>query len=31
MDEDETADWRKALADLEATAATFRPTMNLIG
>ncbi|WP_406314284.1 hypothetical protein OHA77_38885 [Streptosporangium sp. NBC_01639] len=30
MDEDETADWRRTLADLEA-AATFRRTVNLIG
>lgn len=30
MDEDEAADWRKVLADLEATAATFRRTVNLI-
>ncbi|GAA3845049.1 hypothetical protein GCM10022226_80230 [Sphaerisporangium flaviroseum] len=30
MDEDETADWRKVLADLEAAAATFRRTINLI-
>ena len=27
----ETADWRKTLADLEAAAATFRRTVNLIG
>ncbi|MEV0391355.1 hypothetical protein [Nonomuraea sp. NPDC050643] len=31
MDEDETADWRKVLADLEAAAATFRRAVNLIG
>lgn len=31
MDEDETADWRRTLADLEAAAATFRRTVNLIG
>jgi hypothetical protein len=30
MDEDETADWRRTLADLKA-AATFRRTVNLIG
>jgi hypothetical protein len=31
MDEDETANWRKTLADLEAAATTFRRTVNLIG
>ncbi|TDC99051.1 hypothetical protein E1292_33240 [Nonomuraea deserti] len=31
MDEDETADWRKVLTDLEAAAATFRRAVNLIG
>jgi hypothetical protein len=31
MDDDETAGWRKTLADLEATAATFRRTINRIG
>ncbi|GAB2495111.1 hypothetical protein [Streptosporangium sandarakinum] len=31
MDEDETADWRRVLTDLEAAAATFRRTVNLIG
>ncbi|MEU4409176.1 hypothetical protein AB0F88_32095 [Streptosporangium sp. NPDC023963] len=31
MDKDEAADWRKVLADLEAAAATFRRTVNLIG
>ncbi len=30
MDEDETADWRKVHADLEAAAAIFRRTVNLI-
>jgi hypothetical protein len=30
MDDDETTEWRKTLADLEA-AATFRRTVNLIG
>jgi hypothetical protein len=30
MDEDEAADWRKVVADLEA-AATFRRTVKLIG
>lgn len=30
MDETETADWRQALTDLEAAAATFRRTVNLI-
>ncbi|MGI5201299.1 hypothetical protein ACQEU6_06840 [Spirillospora sp. CA-108201] len=29
-DQHETADWRKTLADLEAAAATFRRTVNLI-
>jgi hypothetical protein len=31
MDDDETADWRKILADIESAAATFRRTVNLIG
>ncbi|MEV6867447.1 hypothetical protein AB0M44_41460 [Streptosporangium subroseum] len=31
MDQDETANWRKALAGLEAAVATFRRTVNLIG
>lgn len=31
MDEEGAADWRKVLADLEAAAATFRRTTNLIG
>jgi hypothetical protein len=30
MDEDETTDWRKTIKDLEAAAATFRRTVNLI-
>lgn len=30
MDEDETADWRKTLADLKTAAATFRRTVDLI-
>ncbi|MBB5136971.1 hypothetical protein HNP84_006723 [Thermocatellispora tengchongensis] len=30
MDEEEAVGWRKALADLEAAAATFRSTVNLI-
>lgn len=30
MDEDETAGWRKVHADLEAAAAIFRRTVNLI-
>ncbi|WP_155354958.1 hypothetical protein [Acrocarpospora macrocephala] len=30
-DEDEAADWRKVVADLEAAATTFRRTVNLIG
>ncbi|MEV0386040.1 hypothetical protein [Nonomuraea sp. NPDC050643] len=30
MDEDETANWRKVLADLEVDAATFRRAVNLI-
>ncbi len=30
MNEDEAADWRKTIKDLEAAAATFRRTVNLI-